>query len=381
MGHITLKKNTDIEALRAIGILFVLFAHIHELFPWWNPVFARVYRYLDFWTGVDLFFCVSGFIITRSILREVPEGGGWRAFVSFAVPFWVRRVWRLLPSAWFWLCFILAASVLFNEGGYFGAPGRNFVYQVYSMLNMANFYGYYCKLNGACGANQVYWSLSLEEQFYLVFPVLLFLVPRRFWAALFLGIAAIQLPLDRGGSLLGFVRTDAIALGVVVALWKDHPSYRMLEPVFLGNRAKVLGSTALLALLLAALGASGVVAVPMSTGMVAVLSAAMVFLASFDRGYIVPRGWVAAVAEYVGSRSYALYLSHIPAFFVTKELWLRFSDASTKFDSTDTLRFLATGLPMMLLFAELSYRLIEVPFRNRGRAIAPDIQARMQAAT
>jgi peptidoglycan/LPS O-acetylase OafA/YrhL len=69
-------KNRDIEALRAIGIIFVMIAHAYKLTPWQTPLdgsLHAIYYYFGWWTGVDLFFCVSGFIITSNIINNIKD--------------------------------------------------------------------------------------------------------------------------------------------------------------------------------------------------------------------------------------------------------------------------------------------------------------------
>ena len=86
--------NLEIEYLRAIAVLLVVFAHADVIFPRSG---------IGQWTGVDLFFCISGYVITRSFERyfddAIAEGRWWAA----ARAFWVRRIFRLAPSAWLWL--------------------------------------------------------------------------------------------------------------------------------------------------------------------------------------------------------------------------------------------------------------------------------------
>ncbi len=75
----------------------------------------------------------------------------------------------------------------------------------------------------------------------------------------------------------------------------------------------------------------------------------------------------------------ALYLIHIPIFFLTRELWFRIERPGTIFDGTFTLRYALTAIAFMVAFAELNYRLVEVPLRRRGAAIALRIASKAQA--
>jgi peptidoglycan/LPS O-acetylase OafA/YrhL len=110
--------------------------------------------------------------------------------------------------------------------------------------------------------------------------------------------------------------------------------------------------------------------------MVALISAILVFFASYDRDYLFPAGPLKQVMLWFGSRSYALYLIHIPAFFATRELWFRIEPEGTVFDGTFTLRFALTAGLLLLVFTELNYRFVEVPLRRRGARIAQRIAER-----
>jgi peptidoglycan/LPS O-acetylase OafA/YrhL len=87
----------DIEVLRAIAVLMTMIGHFQELLFWGPPYLVQL------WGGVDLFFCISGFVIARSLIIEAPSSGGARNFLLFAIPFWIKRVFRIWPAAFTWL--------------------------------------------------------------------------------------------------------------------------------------------------------------------------------------------------------------------------------------------------------------------------------------
>lgn len=367
-----MKKNLDIELLRSVGIIFVIVSHLHNLFPWYDKTESRLavfYNYFGLWTGVDLFFCVSGFIITKSIMDKLPAENNTKAFLSFAIPFWVRRIYRLWPSAWFWLSFTTLCALIFNSTGAFGEPFKAALYQIYSMLNMANFYGFECTKQLSCGNNQVYWSLSLEEQFYWVFPFLLFFIRGNKFLFVILAIAVIQIPLDRGGSFLGFIRTDAISLGVIIGYLSRKEYYSYFEPNNLGKACFKYTVPLILIIMLAILGSWKTVVVPWSTGVVAIVSAILVWIASYNKDYLLGGGLIKKIAEIIGARSYTLYLTHIPAFYTTIELISRYENYSGKELGHNHMLYLSVALVMLAIFTELSHRLIEKPCQNYGRKI------------
>src|SRR5580698_10193426 len=123
-------KNTDIEVLRAVAISFTLCAHlIWGLLPKLGSLGQKLQSMLQFWPGVDLFFGISGFIITSSLIKIMHEDNfttgttrmrGWKEFFEVAIPFWIRRAFRLLPSAWLWISITLFLAATFNVHTSFG---------------------------------------------------------------------------------------------------------------------------------------------------------------------------------------------------------------------------------------------------------------------
>ncbi len=109
-------RIADIEVLRGISVLYVIASHIAgTLLPWPTPLLGHITRnYVMFWPGVDLFFAISGFVIARSLLPILRAAGSGTEFFSAVLVFWIRRAWRLLPSAWLWLAIILFLAAFFN---------------------------------------------------------------------------------------------------------------------------------------------------------------------------------------------------------------------------------------------------------------------------
>lgn len=363
------RKIQDIEVLRGIAVLFVCVEHMHmNLFAWvpgqWHQMF---FGWSGMWSGVDLFFVISGFVIARDLVPRLAATGSTHERLVVSVSFWIRRAWRLIPSAWWWLGVILVACVVFDRSGAWGSLRSNFegalaaVFQVANLRVMAT-YGVH-----EAGATFPYWSLSLEEQFYLFFPFLIWMSGRRLPLVLAVIVVA-QLILPR--TPLGIIcRTDALGLGVLIALWAGRDSYRLFEPRFMANRWVRATLVLILLVGLAFIGGEDI-HIPIEISMVAIIAAILVFLASFDRDYILARGWLKNVLQWVGGRSYAIYLIHIPAYFATREIWFRLEPEGTVFSSAYMPLFLATAAALIVGCAEINYRLLEVPLRRRGAVIS-----------
>ena len=373
-------RIADIEVLRAIAVLFVLFQHLGSLFPWTSPTLEAIYGYLGGTFGVDLFFAVSGFVIARDLIPRLRAAPDWSAVWRIMLAFWVRRIWRLWPSAWLWLGLILLAVLLFNRSGVFGSWEANLQATLAGIFNYANVRFAQLFMVSEIGASFVYWSLSLEEQFYLLFPLLVVLF-RRHLVWMLLVIALVQIGLSRANLYLMMFRTDALALGILLAMWSRQESWRTTLGLFscLGPwGCRLLAATCIGVM---ALLSSRLELTDHAIGLIALLSGVLVLMASYDRDMLLPAGRLQAVLLWIGARSYALYLIHIPVFFATRELFYRVSTEQAG-DPQLASAYLLCAAVLLIMLAELNYRLIEMPLRRRGvllsaRLLEPRVTSRV----
>ena len=155
------KYRPDIDGLRAIAVLSVLFFHV------------GFSRFSGGWVGVDVFFVISGYLITRLIMDEIEAGS-----FSFA-GFYARRARRLFPSFIFTVATsFIAGSLIFDRVYLQHFAGE----VVYALVAASNFF--YWLDGGYFGVAEQYkpllhtWSLGVEEQFYLIWPLTIVLVLR-----------------------------------------------------------------------------------------------------------------------------------------------------------------------------------------------------------
>jgi peptidoglycan/LPS O-acetylase OafA/YrhL len=159
----------EIQALRAVAVTLVL---VYHLWPASVP---------GGFVGVDVFFVISGFLITSHLLREVMRTG-----TVSVTHFWARRIRRLLPAAYTVLLASLAATVWFVP--------RSAWEQAYQEISASAVYAVnwllainsvdYLAADSPPSIVQHYWSLAVEEQFYIVWPLLILLaiaLARRYW--------------------------------------------------------------------------------------------------------------------------------------------------------------------------------------------------------
>jgi len=164
-----------LDGMRGIAVLLVLMFHFAWTFPGEDAATAltmvdkiavRIHAFLwSGWIGVDLFFVLSGYLITRGLVAPSKRATGSRLKM-----FWMRRVLRIFPL---YYAFIIVGSIvaLAIEGNSAWIPGPS--YWVY-MQNYALAFD-----DEVLRWTAHFWSLAIEEQFYFVWPIVAIMVPRR----------------------------------------------------------------------------------------------------------------------------------------------------------------------------------------------------------
>lgn len=337
----------DVDGLRAVAVLSVVAYHAGEsLLP-------------GGYLGVDIFFVLSGFLITTIIWLEIDED-------RFSIGrFYERRIRRIMPALLLVLtvsCIVAVLILLPKDLVRFGAS------LLASLAFVANIYFWRDTNYFAPAAEQKpllhLWSLGVEEQFYILFPLFL-LVLARVWrrgvmpvlVLLTLGSLAVNVfALVNGGQSPAFflLPTRAWELGAGAILAVIPPSVGFAEKTRLAGLLAGLG---------AVLIGFGLVfpiedATLFSTAIPAVLGASLIVLAGRQATSLPARLLSLRPVVFVGLISYSLYLWHWPI-FVFAEYWL-----------IRELTLTETGLAFILMLAAayLSWRFVERPFRARTTA-------------
>ena len=351
-----------LDGLRAIAVGAVLLYHAGM--PWLPGGFL----------GVEVFFVISGYLITALLLSEWNK----RDRINFA-GFWLRRARRLLPALFLVLAATLAISVLFLpdevarlRSDALAATG--YVTNWYLIFSEQSYF----EAVGRPSMLQHLWSLAVEEQFYLLWP-LLFVAGMRFLKRRLLLLAAI------GGAILSTVlmallyvpdtdpsriyygtdtRAAGLLIGVALAfMWAPWEKRQESTPA-----KRIWAKSLALDLVgLAALG--GIVAFFLyldefqpflyqgGFAALGLVTAVAIAVTVHPMSRIGPKLLGLSVLRWVGLRSYGIYLWHWPVFMLTRP------DLDVPFDGAPlfTLRIAAT-----LVLAELSYRFVETPIRTGG---------------
>ncbi|MEQ1722733.1 MAG: hypothetical protein ABL930_06125, partial [Pseudobdellovibrio sp.] len=118
-----------------------------------------------------------------------------------------------------------------------------------------------------------------------------------------------------------------------------------------------------------------------STGAVAVICASLVWIASFEKGYLFSSLWVKNILIWFGSRSYSIYLTHIIVFRLSYEIFYQLSPVGYKISPNQWPLLLLISKPILLMVSEFSYQFIEIPTRNFGVRLSKKSKPKLKTNT
>ncbi|MFM1932576.1 MAG: hypothetical protein RL226_1879 [Bacteroidota bacterium] len=199
----------QMDGLRAISVIVVMLSHwLHD---------ARLSEAHEFGRfGVDLFFVISGFLLTNIVRRQQEQGIPWRIIIK---GFFVKRVLRLFPAYYVFLLGMLSISAL--TGYWLWREGAGIYFFTYT----ANFL-YIAEGYQSSSLNHI-WSLCVEEQFYLFLPWVVLFLPRRTAQILFVLLVLaspviIHLTPQFNTRLMVWGNFSTLGIGVLLALFIDQ---------------------------------------------------------------------------------------------------------------------------------------------------------------
>ncbi len=329
------RNQKDIQCLRGWAVLVVVLEHANI-----GPFY---YGYL----GVDIFFVVSGFLITRGIIQQIRDGDfSWPSFIE-------RRAWRLFPAAYV----VIASTALI---GLWILPLSDFL-ELRSQIVGALTYTTNMVLwsqTGYFDADSLtkpllhMWSLAIEEQFYLLFPLCLIILPKKHWlwfvamlafASLLFCFVIVRIDSDFAFYMLP-ARAWELLIGSVLALvWRNT---NLVTPKWL-----LFASVLTLAILpVAATGLPH----PSVDALVVCLATSAVIMARQTEWE--PRTLLKPLSR-LGDISYSVYLVHWPAFVFLHSATFGNAGAVER----------AIVLVVSMLLAALLYLWVERRFRERWK--------------
>ena len=332
----------ELSGLRAVAVAVVVLHH------WLRPPFPLGEM------GRSLFFVMSGYLVSGIIWKyDAYPGapGAWRARLG---TFYLRRVLRILPPYYLALlgCALLPLTTLHEQPGWFLLPGANIL--IYRLQHWPDGLGHY-------------WTLAVDEQFYLIWPAVLAVVGRRQGVLLALAVGGLLFRVGwaalygpRMVQLLLPASLDLLALGAVLRLAQGSTG--------LGSLAR--GRFVVLAWAMWLLVSSLLPAGPWSAaGDLVYVSAgavaAFLTIAWLLRAPAVARrlGLAHPVVQWVGQRSYGFYLYHLPLLVAWQRLVYHLEPrAAGRHFWLSPLPVLVVLGPLLALGAAASWHFVEAPF-------------------
>lgn len=356
--RLALGVRPDIQALRALAVMAVILYHL------WPSSIRGGY------VGVDIFFVISGFLITSQLLREARETGSVRLG-----RFWARRVRRLLPASLVVIAASLAATVLFVPEYFWKQSLKEFIAAALYFQNWQlrwDAVDYLARDNIASPVEH-FWSLSVEEQFYLVWPLLVIVAWRAFSGAskgrsqrlmntifiLVTGCSLAYCILETAGNPSGAyfattTRAWEFGVGSLLAClplkWSGAPA-RLKDPVAWLGLFLILFSTVIF---------TDTMAFPGYAAMVPVAgTAAVIWAAAVDKNTRAGRLFSAEPLQFIGNNSYSAYLWHWPLIVILPHM----------LNARIGWRWQIVILLLSFALAVVTRRFIEDPVRNNRRLV------------
>jgi peptidoglycan/LPS O-acetylase OafA/YrhL len=335
--------------LRAVAVLGVLVYHLNR--DWLPGGFL----------GVDIFFVLSGYLITMLLLAEHRDKG------RIDLPaFWSRRIRRLLPAL---LVLLVVMAVLINLGGdplAIGAARGDLLATLFYVANwhfITSGQTYFTQFMSVSPDRHT-WSLAIEEQFYLLWPILvsvvLTLLGRRSLVLIASVVATVSAlwmvalfnPVDPSRAYYGTdSRVFELLIGALLAValagrWRHR----------IAAFGRWLAPLALVAIAAAYLGLADDNGFYYHGGAVALALAAAVLIAGLEAGSRIDRLLSVRPMVLVGLASYGMYLWHFPVIIFTNQ-WL---------GPTSTPWIALLAVVVTFAATALSYVVVETPIRRRG---------------
>ncbi len=337
----------EVQGLRFWAILMVIFVHLPIIIP------SEFYNLKEmiwsvFYTvgGVELFFVLAGYFTVSSLEKLSFEKTEKRVQTKLIIEFIVKKFRRLAPSAYFWALVALVFSLTTNNKDLFLEPSIMVQKFFSTILWFRNF-------NEAVQPVHLgyFWALSLEFQFFVIFSILYLSLGRKY--TLYISIILCFIQMFYRPEVAWIFRFDAILFGVFVYYLLAYTGQDLFIKIFSHNRTMRSCLSILLILSLSAIPTAFWAYPNFNNTISSLVASFMLILALSQNGHFYSNNKILAkVIDYIASRSYALYCTHILVWCIVKYFCSLFY-----IQNGYVVFILAIGA--MFLASEFSYRYIE----------------------
>ncbi len=363
------KHYPELDGLRGLAILMVIFGHYRRQFPafgWLGGILQHVFGWG--WIGVDLFFVLSGFLITGILYDAKGQENYFRNFYA-------RRFLRIFPLYYSFLAALLLGLAAFGflwPASYGHSPSAHKLWSSQAWL-----WTYTFNIRSALAYNTVIvaighlWSLSVEEQFYLVWPLVIFLIPSRRLARVCVAILVVSPILRLAASVAGVsgwaiytltpFRLDGFACGALLAVYLRAGGNLTGSMGGLLRVSGILGIITMAATFLLRHRWPWIADLRYSA--LALLFTWLLSLALAQKATPARRICMAKPMRWLGKYSYGIYVFHLPILEGSKAVFRGIGLLGAIYSSAALcVLFAAFNVTIALLAAYLSYHLYEKHF-------------------
>jgi peptidoglycan/LPS O-acetylase OafA/YrhL len=338
-----LNYRKDIDGLRAIAVLSVLLNH------------AGIGLFSGGFIGVDVFFVISGYLITTIIVREIQSN-------EFSlIRFYERRIRRILPALFVLVAFTTIVCAIMYDAEKFMDFGKSVMATALFVSNI-NFWkesGYFDAPSQLKPLLHT-WSLAVEEQFYIFFPLFMFVLYRyakKLSSFILVGTAVLSFGLaiyntynDQSAAFyLAHLRAWELFVGSMLAV--------NIIPTGFGKKyTNIIGIVGLAMIAISIFQYTESTKFPGLSALVPVLGAALVLFSGMEGKSLAGRFLSLPPLVFIGKISYSLYLWHWPLIIFIKYYMIR------QMTSVE----LGIAIVATLIISALSWRFVETPFRSKS---------------
>lgn len=351
-----------LDGLRGLAALAVVLLHLTmQVSPHSLPAVAVKDLFALGWTGVDLFFVLSGFLITGLLVSAKGSTNYFRVFYA-------RRMLRIFPLYYVALIFLFGMPMLVTLPHNFHIPWRE---QLWFWFYVQNFHW----VKEYAGWTGHLWSLAIEEQFYLVWPLVILLTSRKQAIKVCIGLITLSVlyriyAMNSSPHLdiyyVTQARLDGLSIGSAIALL-------VAEPGWLIRLRRYAPMIAISALIVFAVSLPNVpfarqFLLPFGYLGIAAFYGCLLIAALCATTSRLARVLRSGLLRFYGRYSYALYVIHVPAMSVLGHFGIypdRLSLGGS--DLVGELLYIAIVLPIVTLLAWLSWHLLEKHFLKLKR--------------
>ena len=351
---VKISYRPEIDGLRGIAILLVVFYHFEKIF-FSSSIFQGGY------IGVDIFFVISGYLISSIVFKELRQKRNF-SFSSF----YIRRIKRILPV----LLLVISFCIFFSS---FLFIPEKFDFTIKSAISSWFFFSnfFFWKKSTIYNSEESSnipllhtWSLSVEEQFYIIFPLFIFFIFKFYrnrililinFFLIFSLILAVfsSLYFPNGNFYLLPTRVWEILSGTIIAYYEIFKNKKKQ----LNNFSKFLILISVILILVFVVYANKRIYHPSLITILPVFSSVCLIFFSRDKFFFINKILSSKYLVYLGVISYSLYLWHYPLFVFLKNL-----DLKTEY--LNYIKYLTLIISFIIAIA--TYILIEKPLKRKS---------------